>query len=312
VSDRFSAATQQAVDTAAEPPRVLTTPDEWAQKLSAPAMQSSDPAIWPSALLRYWKGTSADMDQPVLDHHYIVQHLGGAKRVQRRHDSAPVSTVVENSSLTIVPAGTRYQWNTAGPIEFAHLYLSPTLLRQAALRLSATYDPHLIDRVGCADPLLQSVFTAMRCAMSLPAPDQALYLDGLLETFLLKLLRDHSTAKVLEPRARETLAPYRLKRVVEFVDAHLTGHISLAQLAGIADASVFHFSRAFKSSLGETPYQYILRRRVERAQTILTSSGAPLAQVAVASGFRGTRHLAKTFQRLTGVSPRRFRRHHTD
>jgi len=249
------------------------------------------------------------MDQPILDHHYVVQHLGGAKRVHRSRDGAPVSTIVENGSLTIVPAGTRYQWHTVGPIEFAHLYLSPTLLRQAALRLGGTHDPLLIDRVGRVDPFLQSVFAAMLAALQLPPADQSLYLDGLLETFLLKLLRDHSTARVPESRPRETLAPFKLRRVVDFVAAHLADRVTLTQLAEIGGASAFHFSRAFKNSLGETPYQYILRSRVERAKAILASSGRPLAEIATACGFRDTRHMTKTFQRLTGVTPHHFRKH---
>jgi AraC family transcriptional regulator len=249
------------------------------------------------------------MDQPILDHHYIAQHLGGPKRVQRSRDGAPMNTLVEAGSLTIVPAGTRYQWNTSGPIEFAHLYISPTLLRQAAFRLGGTHDPLLIDCVGCLDPMLQSVFTAMLYALRLPAPDQPLYLDGLLETFLLKLLRDHSTASMPESRPREILAPFRLKRVLDFVEAHLGDPISLAQLAQIGHASAFHFSRAFKNSLGETPYQFILRRRVDRARGLLTSTACPLAEIATTCGFRDTRHLTKTFQRLTGVTPGHFREH---
>lgn len=247
------------------------------------------------------------MDQPVLDHHYIVQHLGGAKRVQRSREGAPITTIVEDGSLTIVPAGTRYLWHTVGPIEFAHLYISPTLLTQAAFRLSGSHDPVPIDCVGCVDPLLQSVFAAMLAALRLPAADQSLYLDGLLETFLLKLLRDHTTARVPESRPRETLAAFRLRRVVDFVDAHLSDRITLTQLARIGDASPFHFSRAFRNSLGETPYQYILRRRVERAKIILASSPRRLADIATACGFSDTRHLTKTFQRLTGVTPARFR-----
>ena len=64
------------------------SPDEWARRLSAPAEVSSDRSIWPTALIRHWRGTSATMIQPALDHHYIVQHLGGAKLVKRHLDGS--------------------------------------------------------------------------------------------------------------------------------------------------------------------------------------------------------------------------------
>jgi AraC family transcriptional regulator len=103
--------------------RHYVTPDEWAGTLSGPADLSSDQGPWDSALIRHWTGTSPHMEQPPLDHHYIVQHLGGAKSVQRRFDGASVSTVVQPGAITIVPVGTEYTWHTRGPIEFAHLYI---------------------------------------------------------------------------------------------------------------------------------------------------------------------------------------------
>jgi len=246
------------------------------------------------------------MDQPVLDHHYIVQHLGGAKRVRRRLDGASVCAIVENSALTVVPAGTCYQWRTEGPIEFAHLYISPAALNRAALRWGSTRDPLLMDRVGCIDPVLQSIFSAMQAALSLPAVEQSLYLDGLLETFLLKLIRDHTTARLSEPKTPETLAPFKLKRVLEFVEAHMNEHVTLSMLAGAAGASAYHFSRAFKNSVGVTPYQYVLRRRVERALELLRASGKSQSEVAAVCGFSDSRHLTRAFRRLTGRSPGYF------
>jgi AraC family transcriptional regulator len=309
MSSELNIPAREEIDTPAGTATFTTTPDGWARQLSGPAEESSNPRIWPTALLRHWRGTSPTMDQPILDHHYVVQHLGGAKRVERKHDGQPVSTIVANGALTIVPAGTRFKWNTLGPIEFAHLYIAPSLLQQSAARLGGPHDPLLIDRVGCTDPLLQSVFTAMLAALRLPAADQALYLDCLLETFLLKLLRDHCNSKVRASRSREMLAPFKLRRVMDFVDTYLASHMTLAQLAQIGECSSFHFSRAFRNSLGETPYRYVLRRRIERAKLMLDSSPLSMPEVAMACGFRDARHLTTTFLRLTGITPSRFREH---
>jgi AraC family transcriptional regulator len=245
------------------------------------------------------------VEQPVLDQHYVLQHLGGARHAPR--DGTFVSATAESGSLTIVPAGTALQWTSTGTSEFAQLYFSPALLRRAALRLNGTRNPVLMTRIGFVDPLLHSVLTAMLAALHLPAQRQALYLDTLLETVLFKLLQDYAILRVPELRSRESLAPFRMKRVVEFVEAHLGTHMTLAQLAKIGEVSTFHFSRAFRNSLGETPYQYILRRRVDRAKALLTASDQPLARVASACGFRDARHLKRTFQRVAGVAPGHYR-----
>ena len=248
------------------------------------------------------------MIQPPLDHHYIVQHLGGAKSVTRHLDGEAISQVVENGSLTIVPAGSNFKWVTEGPIEFAHLYISPTLLDHTAARLDRGNRPALLDRVGCRDPLLESVFAAMLCENRCPQLAEPLYLDTLLETFLMRLLRKHSTADSVANPSRETLPKHRLLRVREFVEERLEFSITLDDLARIAGGSVYHFSRAFKNTVGDSPYNYVLRRRTERAKVYLATSDLSLDDIAVACGFRDPMHLSKTFSRFFGISPVRFRR----
>jgi AraC family transcriptional regulator len=284
------------------------TPDQWAARLSGPAHLSSSRTVWPTAQLRHWRGTAAVMEQPALDHHYIVQHLGGGKRVKRHFDGESICEVVDSGSLTIVPAGSYFKWVTQGPIEFAHLYLSPALLAHAASRLDRGSAVTLIDRVGCRDPLLEALYHAMLVENRSPLHAEPLYLDSLLETFLLRLLRDHSTMARVEIPGREMLPKHRLRRVQEFIEARLECSITLADLAEIAGGSVYHFSRAFKNTVGDSPYQYVLRCRTERAKVFLNTTDLPLAEIATACGFRNTLHLSKTFARIIGIAPTRFRR----
>lgn len=288
--------------------RDRATPDEWAGQLSAPADLSSERSGWSTALLRHWTGGQPDLDQPALDHHYIVQHLGGPKKVDRRRDGASVSAVVETGSLSIVPVGTHFKWHTQGPIEFAHLYLAPSLLSRMALRFEKPSDFSLVDRVGCRDPLLEASYTAMLNEIRTKDAVEPLYMDSLLETFVIKLLREYSTARSLRTsKPREMLAAYQLKRVMEFVEARLGGNVALADLANVAGGSVFHFSRAFRNTAGDTPYRYVLRRRIERAKHLLVSSATPIAEVARNCGFSSHANFAKTFSRFVGTTPKRFR-----
>jgi AraC family transcriptional regulator len=284
------------------------TPDQWAARLSGPAHMSSSRTVWPTAQLRHWRGTAAIMEQPALDHHYIVQHLGGGKRVKRHLDGASICEVVDSGSLTIVPAGSHFKWVTQGPIEFAHLYLSPSLLAQATARLDRGSALTLIDRVGCRDPLLEALYHAMLVENRSPLHAEALYLDSLLETFLQRLLRNHSTMARGEIPGREMLPKHRVRRVQEFIEARLEFSITLSDLTEIAGGSVYHFSRAFKNTVGDSPYKYVLRRRTERAKVLLSTTDLPLAEIANACGFRNTVHLSKTFSRLIGIAPTRFRR----
>ncbi len=291
-------------DEAARP----VSPDDWARRLSGPPEISSHSGLWPTALLRRWSGTSPLMEQPPLDHHYVVQHLGGPKRISRKRDGADVSTVAACGSLTIVPAGTRFTWRTAGPIRFAHLYFSPALLGAVAARFDRGREFSLIDRVGVRDPLLESLYAAMLEGTARPTSAPAFYLDALLDAFLVRILATHTTARVKPARPPEVLPRFRAQRVADFIEENLDRPLSVAELADLAGTSLSHFSRAFRNAVGEPPHRYLQRRRVERAMRLLTDTDLGAAEIAKQSGFHDTDQLGRAFLKQTGTTPSRYRR----
>jgi AraC-like DNA-binding protein len=109
------------------------------------------------------------------------------------------------------------------------------------------------------------------------------------------------------PQARGGLPPGAMRRVREYVDAHLGESMDLAELAAIAGLSVFHFARQFKQSAGVTPHSYLVRRRIERAQDMLARTDLALSEIAVAAGFSDQSHLARHFRQMLGTTPREFR-----
>jgi AraC family transcriptional regulator len=247
------------------------------------------------------------MEQPPLDHHYIVQHLGGDKVVRRRGDGAAMSALVPRGAVTIVPAGSAYRWQTDGPIAFTHIYLSVGCIIATASRLQCNVDISLVDRVGLRDPGLEALYTEMTASLSGPQLPPTLYLDSLLECFLLKLLSGYATSKLPLPRGKETIPRFQFVRVIDYIEANLGKTLSLIDLANVAKSSVFHFSRAFRNTAGSTPYQYVLWRRVTRATELLTKTDSPLWEIAAVCGFRDATHLSRTFVRLTGASPKSIR-----
>jgi len=98
-----------------------------------------------------------------------------------------------------------------------------------------------------------------------------------------------------------------MRRVREHVELHFSESMDLAELAGIAGLSVYHFARAFKQSTGVTPHHYLVRRRIERAREMLARSELPLSEIALAAGFSDQSHLARVFRQMLGITPGRFR-----
>jgi AraC family transcriptional regulator len=104
------------------------------------------------------------------------------------------------------------------------------------------------------------------------------------------------------------MAPSILRRCIALMGARLEGDLGLAELASEAGLSTSHFIRSFRESTGKTPYQFLLDRRVQRAQTLMRDGRASLAEVARLTGFANQHHLARVFRHVTGITPSTYRR----
>lgn len=97
----------------------------------------------------------------------------------------------------------------------------------------------------------------------------------------------------------------RLRRVADHVEANLAGELRLAELSAVVHMSPYYFARLFKKGTGVSPRQFVIRRRIEAATTLLVLADrqAPIGEVARAVGFRSQSHFTTTFRRVTGVTP---------
>jgi AraC family transcriptional regulator len=104
------------------------------------------------------------------------------------------------------------------------------------------------------------------------------------------------------------LATWQARRTLAYVEANLASKMDIDGLANVVALSRSHFSRAFKHSVGLSPMEYVVVRRVERAKAMISATKEPLAEVALACGFADQAHLNRRFRDIVGISPGRWRR----
>jgi AraC family transcriptional regulator len=117
-----------------------------------------------------------------------------------------------------------------------------------------------------------------------------------------------SAESARQPKTRGGLLAWQLNRVVDYIESHLEHKITIKYLADVSQVSTGTFFRAFKISTGVTPLHYVTARRIEFACTMMTTTRAPLAEVALAAGLTDQAHFSKIFRRAFGMPPSAWRR----
>ena len=288
----------------------VVDPAHWYATLPVPSLAGeveSDLAV----MLRSYTGTSAMMEKPALTDDLLCVHQGSAKRIHRWEAGTRRCWDVPQDAVSLMPRFRANRWWTEGPIAFTHVTLSAGLLARLASEEfdRAPRDLAVIDQVGVLDPLVVQLIEALGETFRSALPGR-LYQDGLLTALIIRVLLRHSSMSTPDPaaRARGGLAGWQLRRVVDYMAAHLAEDIGATELLRLVGLSRAQFFRAFRQSTGQTPGRYLLSLRLERARHILAAPAGTVHDVARAVGFRDAEAFTRAFKRSAGLSPAAWRR----
>jgi AraC family transcriptional regulator len=135
-----------------------------------------------------------------------------------------------------------------------------------------------------------------------------LYLEGLGVMLAVHVLRSYSSSTHLQILRKGGLAPWQARRVRDYIEAHLSDELGLIELAKIAGLSPHHFGAAFKITVGKSPHQFAMERRIKHALELLVDEDLSIAEIAHAVGFSSHSHFTANFRRTTGLTPGQYRR----
>jgi AraC family transcriptional regulator len=158
-----------------------------------------------------------------------------------------------------------------------------------------------------ADARLGALVAAAHAEMAAGFPSGRLFLDSIEQAMAVALVNGHAVKHRLVQMYKGGLGSARLRRIKELVHTKIEDDLSLDEMAQSVGLSTAHFARMFRKSTGETPHQFVLRQRLERAKAMLRAPDARVLDVAVACGFKTQQHFAQVFRDVWGVSPTEYR-----
>jgi AraC family transcriptional regulator len=265
-----------------------------------------------------WKGLQAvRSESPVsefnaagtLRTHVLALFVRPPEKMNLRYEGVKRDRPPPAGSIAVVPAGSSVLVRWEGRMDELHVYLEPSLVARVAAELfefdpSPTVVPPLC---GLDVPELRSSMLAVDAELRAGGLGGPLLVESLATILSVQLIRHIRGPHRLPASADAVLPRRKLRTLIEYIMENLGGSMTLEQMAAVVRLSPYHFVHQFKAATGLPPHQYVIVRRVERAQHLLRADGElGLLEVARRVGFSDESHFSFHFKRIAGVTPGQF------
>ena len=235
----------------------------------------------------------------------FVTRTGAGRKQQTRSTSG---------TIWLVPLGIgEEEIVLAAPIPRAlHIYLPARQFNLLADQYNLSQSPvHSIPYIGgLRDELIRQIGLSIVGEMAHQTATGRMFVETSSLMLAGRLAHNYADAHIIASSDEVThrLDNARLRRVLNYIEEHLEGEITVAGLANLANLSTFHFTRMFAAATGVPPHRYVSRRKLENAKAMLATGKLPLSRIAFKSGFSSQANFNRAFRRATGVTPGEYRR----
>ena len=208
----------------------------------------------------------------------------------------------------LLPAGHELFGWTVGKVDFLKLELHPETLRAASEVAGRDKAPELRPRVQLDDPVLWHLACVLRADLAIGCPGGQFLRDGVQALIAHHLATVHPQVAQQKSDGPAPLSAWQLRAAQEFVRENLHRELRLAEIAGAASLSTFHFARAFKATMGISPYKYVLEERLTMARKLLEATDLSIGEITGLTGFQSVTGFGAAFRRRWSTSPSAYRR----
>ncbi len=271
---------------------------------------------WPGVKVGHARLSPGAMTNEHPNKHHIFIPLAGSYEASMVTPGGSVAIGKRTvGQASIVPAGQQYHANWTEELEDVGIHFDPDFIARSASDLLETDRVDIVGVCDATDPLIHQIGLSLASEVDSGAPAGAIYAESLVNTLVAHLLRHYSSAgekfqhwPTHSPAlSAGGLPKHKLRRVTEFIVENLGNDLTLAEIAGIAELSPFHFARSFKQATGSTPIQFLTQRRIDLAKRLLAESDLPIVEIGLRAGFKNQSHFTTLFRKITAMTPKGYR-----
>jgi len=242
---------------------------------------------------------------PASEMHGLGIHFGPPVSADCFCDGQQMRRIQKSGDIDVVPAGVDGSWKDDTDCQTLQMRVSQSLIRQAASDLGRDVaNTELRPRFQLRDPRIEAIGWAVKATLEADTPSEALYINLLAQALAVRLIEIASDSPTpRDVRADHQLPPRQLRILTDYIEGNLDQKLPIAHLASIAGISATTLKALFRNSTGLPVHQYIIRRRVEYARALISTTDLPLSEIATKTGFSHQSHMATTMRRLLGHPP---------
>ena len=287
---------------------------EWLRGLPHETAASSERLAWIGVqAARCCETPPFERNLPALTAHRLFLFARPPNELDLRYEGVKRSAPPPAGAISLLPASCPGRVRSSGCKDELHVFLEPGLVARVAAE-EFSLDPARLTMPpldGLNLPHLRAVIGAVQAELTAGVAGSRLAAESLGNILAVHLIRHVLTPRRRARRPDGVLPRARLRAVVEYIEDNLRAGPSLGQMAAVAHLSIYHFAHQFKRATGLPPYQFVIMRRVERAQQLLRQGAGDvsLAEIARRVGFSDQSQFSCHFKRLVGVTPGQFRMH---
>lgn len=242
----------------------------------------------------------------VIDGFQICCNLSGPVAAEWLVDGVWRGATLHPGDLCLGTHGEFRSVTWRSPYELLLVSISPLLMGEVSAHAGQIRPAEVKPQRAFRDRNVESICRLLLADTAAGTPVGPMYGEHLASSLAVYLAEQFGQTQPQRYMNASSLPGPVLKRVCDLVETRLNTPIGLQDLAREANMSRYHFSRIFRNSTGESPYRYLMKRRIERAKEML-ARGCTIDEVAAGSGFSSPSHLCSLFRRYAGVTPRKFR-----
>lgn len=247
------------------------------------------------------------ISMPLSGHHHHTYFGDGRRKWSRAHPPLHMNVVVAGEQPRGIFCSER-------PFSYLHVYVPHAMIERVGAEcgaIKAGRSITLIDPMCSRDPFVEQICLQIVREMTHPDECSRMMIESLGHQLVVRLLRQHSSVSgstALGVKSGPGYRDWRLRRAIEYIEAHLSEDIGLSDVARTVGLSTARLTALFHQGTGEPPHRWLMNRRLARACELLADPSLAVTDIAYRCGFASSQHLAKLMRQRLETTPTGYRR----